>query len=404
MKDDTLLLLDTLKIIHACRDSAALLRLVVARSLTLVDGERGCLLIATNGQLRYQVGLDQAGAEIAEADFPLSQTVVNAVTESRRPLVAPDTNGDAALRRRPSIVHSKIRMVLCVPLAGRDETPVGLLYVSSETPAGQTQLSERRLEILAALAGQAAVALEQTRLVERLWVLDAAKSDFIAIVSHEMRTPVALMRGYADILAGQSLPPLARQIAAELRHSAGRLTGIVNLMLDATQVSQATLTLTLRPYSLRALVRQVAARWQPAAADRQLGLMVELPADDPVEAAIDAPYFETALDHLLQNAIKFTPDGGQIVVSLENRKPGVRIVVTDTGIGIAPEHRELVFEKFWRAGDSRLHSTGQTKFMGAGPGLGLYLARGIVEAHGGRLWVASEGEGQGSRFGVELGG
>lgn len=401
MQNDTLLLLDTLKVIHACRDSAALFHEVVTKALTLVAGHRACLLIADNGQYRYQLGVDQDDAAISVADFPLSQTVVETVSESRQALITPDTAGNATLNQKQSIIRRNIRMVLCVPLVGRDETLLGLLYVSSSQPAVEAQLSQRRLEILTALAGQAAVALEQTRLYERLRVLDAAKSDFIAIVSHEMRTPVALVRGYADILAGQSLPPQAQQIADAMQSSAVRLTNIVNLTLAATQVSQETLALNWQPYSLRALVCQVVGQWQPAAADRQLSLTAELP-DDSAECRVDAHYFEIALNHLVQNAIKFTPDGGQIVVSLENKNPGVRIGVTDTGIGVAPEHRELIFEKFWRAGDARLHSSGQTKFMGAGPGLGLFLSKGIVAAHGGRLWVESAGVGTGSRFVVEL--
>jgi signal transduction histidine kinase len=95
--------------------------------------------------------------------------------------------------------------------------------------------------------------------------------------------------------------------------------------------------------------------------------------------------------HLIGNAIKYTPDGGEITVSGQSEPGRVRITIKDTGVGIAPEDLEKVFEKFYRVGDSKLHSSGETKFMGAGPGLGLAIVKGLVEAHGGRIWAESPG-------------
>jgi signal transduction histidine kinase len=111
------------------------------------------------------------------------------------------------------------------------------------------------------------------------------------------------------------------------------------------------------------------------------------------------------------NAIKYTPDGGHICINarITNDEPEyaeVEVVVTDTGIGIAPQHHELIFEKFYQTGEVMLHSSGKTKFKGGGPGLGLAIARGIVEAHEGRIWVESPGYDEttfpGSKFYVRL--
>lgn len=399
-------LLATLQAIHSCRDSTELLRLIAARSLALVQADRACLLTAYNGRYRYRIGLDQTGTEIAETDFPLSQTVIETVISTGQPLISPDTAGNALLSKRGSILRANIRMILAVPLTDRAGRLLGLLYVSSETPAVQKQqLSTERLDILTALAGQAAIALEQTRLYEHLRALDEAKNDFILIVSHELRTPVTLARGYAGLLADQ-VPPDLKDIAGGVQTGLERMAAIVNLMLDATQVSQGTLAVNPQPYSIRALLKQVMAAWQEAAKERNLDLELHCPDNDPVTRPVDPHYFELATGHLLQNAIKFTPDGGQITVSLDptGHAPAVRIIVADSGVGVPPEQQALIFEKFYRAGDVRLHSTGRTKFMGAGPGLGLYLARGIMVAHGGRLWVESEGEGRGSRFIMEFGG
>jgi signal transduction histidine kinase len=115
---------------------------------------------------------------------------------------------------------------------------------------------------------------------------------------------------------------------------------------------------------------------------------------------------------LIGNAIKYTPDDGNIsiqassVPSRQDRDEYVEVVIADKGIGIDPKYQELIFEKFFRIGDSQLHSTSDTKFKGAGPGLGLHIARGVIEAHGGRIWVESEGEDEqrlpGSRFHIIL--
>jgi signal transduction histidine kinase len=108
----------------------------------------------------------------------------------------------------------------------------------------------------------------------------------------------------------------------------------------------------------------------------------------------DSTRLYQALRNIAMNAVKFTPDGGRIDVKARMIRAGgaVEITIADTGIGINVEHHDLIFDKFYRVGELNLHSTGQTKFKGAGPGLGLPIARGIVEAHGGRVWVESEGQ------------
>lgn len=120
--------------------------------------------------------------------------------------------------------------------------------------------------------------------------------------------------------------------------------------------------------------------------------MSQLPAIE-----VDPDAFRKVFYHLIVNAIKFTPDGGQITISgyprrghwNEISKDGIEIVVSDTGIGIEPEYHELIFAKFYQTGELALHSSGKTKFKGAGPGLGLAIVRGIVEAHRGKVWVKS---------------
>jgi signal transduction histidine kinase len=160
---------------------------------------------------------------------------------------------------------------------------------------------------------------------------------------------------------------------------------------------------------LAVLIKDEATRFGKAWKDRQLKIayqgLSELP---PVEG--DSEALRKVFQHLIGNAMKYTPDGGNITVSgrmiVENEQEFVDINVRDTGIGIDPQYLELIFVKFFQTGEVALHSTGATKFKGGGPGLGLTIARGIVEAHQGRIWADSPGYDEqacpGSQFHVLL--
>jgi len=138
------------------------------------------------------------------------------------------------------------------------------------------------------------------------------------------------------------------------------------------------------------VVEQVVGGLRAALDERRQKISISGLSDLP-DVVADEARLHQALRNVIINGIKFTPDGGQITVRARLVEEGrtVELEIADTGIGIDPEHHDLVFEKFYRVGDLNLHSTGQIKFKGAGPGLGLPIARGIVEAHGGRIWVES---------------
>jgi signal transduction histidine kinase len=158
--------------------------------------------------------------------------------------------------------------------------------------------------------------------------------------------------------------------------------------------------------ALEDVIEQASRPFLPALDQRRIAFsktgIQELPS---IEA--DGTRLVQAFENLIGNAVKYTPDGGMIkvegrAVEADGLGPAVEIVVEDTGIGIDPEHHERIFEKFFRVDDTLHHSTGKTKFKGAGPGLGLTLVRGIAEAHGGRVWVESLGHDEinfpGSKF------
>lgn len=249
---------------------------------------------------------------------------------------------------------------------------------------------------------QAGVAEELERAQWRLAQLDRAKSNFISIAAHELRTPITLIQGYSDILIQDFIDPAdARATAAAngLMTGARRLLQIVNDMIAVSMIDNESLALNFQPVSLAHVFQIVVGDLKNEIAERSIDVHV---APLPPEVAgrtfyADSQRLYDAFMHLVSNGIKYTPDGGHVRIETRLLSPGrgeepvVQITVADDGIGIAPENRERIFEKFHGTTDALRHSSGRTKFKGGGPGLGLAVARGVVEAHGGKIWVESPG-------------
>jgi signal transduction histidine kinase len=244
-------------------------------------------------------------------------------------------------------------------------------------------------------------AIEELReAYETLERLDRAKLDFIEVTAHELRTPLTIMRGYASMIlsdpAIQSSPAL-REMVDGIITGSQRLHEIVNNMLDVQRIDMDQLQVATGPVSLPAILRGLQSEFRSGLQARRLTLELDLTrAGNVAFIEGDPALIGKALNHVLMNAIKYTPDGGTIRVRLNYEDmPGLGFVahlqVADTGIGIDLEHQGLIFEKFYRLGEVALHSSGKTAFKAGGPGLGLAIARGVVLAHGGRIWVESVG-------------
>jgi signal transduction histidine kinase len=321
-----------------------------------------------------------------------------------------------------------------VPIFSKNEW-IGLLALGPKN-SGESY-TPQELTFLSTLAGQTAVALENTRLVDHLVRLneefrrayqaldqanehlerwDKTKSDFLAIVSHELRTPLTLISGAGQMLLDDSelqKNSYYKKVLANLKTGMSRLEKIIESMLDMARIDTRLMDLELQPVSILSLMRMVHEDLKEDAKQRkQVIEFCNLEELSPVMA--DLPALRKVFYNLVVNAIKYTPDGGEITIRGQTVAPdggelpvgGVEIVVSDTGIGIAPEYRDLIFMKFYQGGDAALHSSGRTKFKAGGPGLGLSIARGIVEAHQGWIWVESPGYNErdfpGSHFHVML--
>jgi len=318
-----------------------------------------------------------------------------------------------------------------VPLV-RNEQVIGMLSLARE----QVQpYSEREIMLAGTFATQAAIALQNARLYSQLdrfnhelenmveerttalsesnaqlKHMDRAKTDFIEVASHELRTPLTVLRGYSDILLydkGIRENEQHRQLVTGIHDGAIRMHAIVNDMLDMAKIDDDNLMMYFEDTQLGVIWSSVTSTFEKALVERNLQVKIEIPVDLPIIEA-DGDLLKKAFIQLFVNAIKYTPDGGEIIVLAEKQHnpDGVLMTLRDTGIGIDPAYHELIFNKFYQTGEVSVHSSGKTKFKGGGPGLGLAIAQGIIVGHNGRVWVESAGHDEemypGSQFFVFL--
>lgn len=244
--------------------------------------------------------------------------------------------------------------------------------------------------------------LEETlrRRVEELATADRHKSEFLAVLAHELRNPLAPLRNAIEIL--KALPDGDARCARAkelIERQTRTLTRLVDDLLDTSRINRGQVQLRRETLDLQGVVRRAVETAREAIDSRRHGLTVELPPE-PVKVNGDATRLEQVLANLLNNAAKYTPDGGQITVSLtrdtgNGSGPEAVLRVRDNGVGIAPEMLPRVFDLFTQADHSLAHSQG-------GLGIGLSLVRSLVELHGGRVEASSEGLGKGSELAVRL--
>jgi signal transduction histidine kinase len=235
--------------------------------------------------------------------------------------------------------------------------------------------------------------------LNRLEKLDKNKSDFIQVAAHELRTPLTIIKGYMGMI--KSAPAIKEnevlsQAMDGVLQGTDRLHQVVNSMLDVARLESQVLTPHMESVSLGITLRLIQKDYIVDLQERKMTIEIDeaINALPPLHA--DSELLKKALDNVFVNAIKFTPDGGTISISakpvtVNGQGEMCEIRVKDTGIGLDPANKDIIFEKLYQVSKVELHSSGRTKFKGGGPGLGLAITSGIVKAHRGKIWVESEG-------------
>jgi PAS domain S-box-containing protein len=291
---------------------------------------------------------------------------------------------------RRSLRALDLRSVMVVPLRGKGPVFGTISFVLAGSHRRYTQ---RDLELAEDLARRAGLIIERRRLEEEAERANRMKDEFLATMSHELRTPLQAILGYASMLERGIARDPGKAIAAILRNATAQ-TRLVEDILDVSRISSGKLQLAMTRVDVVAAIRAALESIRPAALARRIRISDSLPADLG-EVLGDFDRLQQVAWNLLSNAVKFTPVDGAIEVLAERSGTVLRVIVRDTGKGIAPEHLTTIFERFRQVDSS-------TTREHRGLGLGLAIVRYLVEAHGGTVHAESAGLGQGATFIVTL--
>ena len=238
------------------------------------------------------------------------------------------------------------------------------------------------------------ISSEMEKVQKRMERVDKSKSAFISVAAHELKTPITLIEGYAsmmDDLMQQGKGTHLDSLLAGMNTGINRLRSIVDDMIDVSMIDNDLLQLNFQPIQVSQMLSALSLEIEPILRTRKLTINIKDFDGNKEWIYIDATRITQALRNVINNAIKYTPDGGTITIDGRKLAGFIEVTVADTGIGISTEDQATIFEKFGQLGRVDLHSSGKTKFKGGGPGLGLPIARGILVAHGGSIWVQSAG-------------
>lgn len=236
----------------------------------------------------------------------------------------------------------------------------------------------------------AQLAMRFNEMTAKLDQVELMRRQLIGDISHELRTPLTAIKGSMEGLIDGILPS-TEETYEQIHAEADRLNRLVDDLQELSRVEARAYELNLQPVDVAALVRTVTKRLAHQVELKNISLVLDLPENLPPVLA-DPDRAIQILTNLTGNAVQYTPEGGRIRISAKNAQDEIVISVQDTGIGIPSEHVSHVFDRFYRVDKSR------SRRSGGGSGIGLTIARALVEGHGGRIWVESAGEGQGSTF------
>jgi len=353
-------------------------------SLYLVDRDgAGMTLAATNGVDRQHVGV---------ARLAIGQGITGLAAETRAPVVSSDLANDPRCAWIRGVDHERFTSILAVPLVVRDAV-TGVLNVKTVARREFRPAEVRRLStiasLLAGLVERRRLHLETEAQLDSLRSIDHARAEIIAVVTHQLRTPLAVVRAYLDLLAEAAATSGHPDVAAW--HAAatgqvGRLDELVNDILDTVRADRL-LTVEVRPFEVGPIIDEVLTRLAPLLRRHRL----ERYTDGSREAIGDPARLAQVLELLLENAAKYAPAPGTVVVADWTEHGEVHVAVGDDGPGIPEGLRESVFEPFVRLGENPQ----------PGAGVGLFAARRLAAAIGGRLWIEDKPAG-GSQFVIAL--
>ena len=418
------------QLLNSSLELSKVLETAIEEVIRFVRAERGFIMLVDSetgrvwGEAVRNLEKEALEATLSGIDLQnraeISCTVVETVLDTGQPLLTHNAMEDPRFSGRQSVQFSNLRSVLCVPLITQGRV-LGIIYVDNR--AQSSMFTERQLTMLSAFANQAAVAMENARLYNNLrqsleermklhdelhrqetrqLALEEAsrlKSDFIGMVAHELRNPLTSIRGFVQTLMLDDeavTPELTREFHETIEAESDRLLDMINELLDVSRLeSGRPLTLAVKPIELCPLLEKMARRQKFSKYYTAQHEIVTQFADDLPETILaDEDKLNQILSNLLSNAIKYAPDGGNITIAANRNENFIVLSVKDEGVGLTPEQQAKLFRQYERADRDSIKNI-------PGTGLGLYLAKSLVELHGGTIDIAST-PGNGSTFTVRL--
>lgn len=424
-------LLELGQLMNSTLELKQVLDIAMEQVIKFVGAERGFILlvdVATGkvwGEAMYQI--DRAALEAAFSgreggnQAEISKTIVENVLTTKQPVISYNAMEDPRFASRQSVQFHNLRSVLCVPLLVRDKL-LGVIYLDNRLKTGV--FSEEHLQMLQAFSNQAAIALENARLYENLrrsleerlrlqdelhkqetrrLAMEEAnrlKSDFIGFVAHELRNPLTTIRGYVQTILSDTDHTLDEETKQEfyraIEADADRLLDMINELLDVSRLEAGRpLTLAIREVDIRAVLERLVNRYRyyKFYTDRHQ-LVLDVADDVPNTIEADEDKLTMIFSNLISNALKYSPQGGEVRITARKEADTLVVQVKDQGVGMTQEECARLFRPYERLEREEIRNI-------QGTGLGLYLVKHLVDLHKGTISVESA-PGQGSTFTVRL--
>jgi signal transduction histidine kinase len=381
--------LDPEKLLKFIMEAAAEILDCEATSILLYDEQRRNLFFAS------ATGSDPQ--QLAQIPVPLEGSIAGTIFRENRPLLINNVEQDPRhYQQVGDSIQFQTHSLLGVPMRIKSKV-TGVLEALNKR-RGPFNESDTRL--LSVIASQAAVAIHNARLVhelqrayEEISRVEKMKSDFIAIASHELRTPLGVILGYAEFLKEEAQGEMSEH-ASMVLNSAIKLRVLVEDMTNMNMMQMGAAKLKLQVIAVQDVIQSVVDELAHTAQARAQKMIRNL-TPHTIKVKADPEKLSLVLTNILNNAVRFTPEGGTILINLKAERGNALIEVRDNGIGIPTTELENIFKDFYQVEDHMRRRHG-------GMGLGLSIARGIVKLHKGRIWAESKGEGQGASIFVQI--
>ena len=385
--------------LNSTLDLDELLQQITATATELLECEAASILLydENNPRLYFAAATGSDPEKLAEIPVPIDSSLAGTIFRTNQPLILNNAEQDP---RHYSLVTDhikfKINSLLGVPMLIKDRT-MGVLEAVNKKEGGFT---DSDVAILSVTAAHAAIAINNARLLkstqnalEKVKVSNQIKSNFLSIASHELRTPLGIIIGYATFLQ-ESAKGESSEHANQVLGAASQMHALLDQMSNLTLLQSDGMEMRPMKISIQDVLNFSLDEIKYSAARRDLQLVLALP-EEPIYVNVDAEKTTLAFVNLLNNAIRFSKEGSKITLGTVRAEKQVQIWVQDEGIGIPVDKLQKIFEEFYQI------EPPNTRHYG-GLGIGLTIAKGLIEAQSGKIWAESEGQGRGSTFKVLL--